>query len=299
MRILISGSSGFVGSNLISFLKSKGIKLNFLKRNQDQIKDITILWHPEKRIIDPKFLEGYDAVIHLSGENLSSKRWNKRQKEKIFNSRIQDTNFLTQSILNLNSPPKIFLCASAAGYYGNCGDKIINEDQPPGKGFLAEVCKYWEQEAAKVNKRNIRVVNLRFGMILGPGSGALAKMLPFFKLGLGGKFGNGKQYISWISIDDTVRAIHHILNNNSLNGPINIVAPNPVTNEEFTMTLGKVLNKTVNFSLPSSMLRILLGEMADELLLSSTRVMPQKLINSGFSFKHETISKALQDIFKV
>ena len=298
MRILISGSSGFIGTYLIPFLASKGYNLNYLKRKRELIKDITILWHPERRIINSKALEGYDVVIHLAGENIATRKWTKRQKEKIYNSRIQDTNFLTQSILSLDSPPKLFLCASALGYYGHCGDEIVTEEHKAGEGFLAKVCKDWENEVSKANKKKIRIVNLRFGMILSPQFGILSKLLPVFKLGLGGKIGNGKQYMSWISIEDAIRAIEYIIKNDSIKGPVNITSNSPVPNEEFTRVLGTVISKPVIFSVPAFILRFVYGEMADELLLSSIRAIPKKLIDSGFTFRHETVLMAMQSLLR-
>jgi uncharacterized protein (TIGR01777 family) len=293
MRILISGSSGFIGSNLVPFLISKGYHVSCLKRNLDKMQKNNIFWDPQKKIIDHKSIEEFDVVIHLAGENIAARRWTKRQKARIYDSRIQSTNFLTQSLCSLKMPPKLFLCASAVGYYGDCADEIVDEDHVRGRGFLPDVCENWEKAANSLVKKEVRIVNLRFGMILNSSSGALAKMLPVFKLGLGGKMGGGKQYISWISLEDTLRTIDFIIKCDAIQGAVNIVAPDAVTNREFTKILGSVLKRPVFFSVPSWILRIILGEMADELLLSSTRAIPMKLITNNFVFQHKTITTFL------
>jgi uncharacterized protein (TIGR01777 family) len=293
MHILVTGSSGFIGSNLVPFLMAKGYTVNCLVRYLEPMEKNQIYWDPKKKLINLQLTDKYEVILHLAGENIAKKRWSRRQKEKIYSSRIQGTHFLIQSLLNLKNRPKVFICASAVGYYGNCADEIVDEDHQRGRGFLADVCADWEQETKYLIEKKIRVINLRFGIILSTLSGALAKMLPFFKLGLGGKMGTGNQYISWISLEDCLRAIDFIIKSDFIHGAVNVVSPNAVTNEEFARTLGRVLKKPVFFMLPSPMLRVILGQMADELLLSSTRAIPKKLLANGFIFQHEKIKEVL------
>ena len=236
-------------------------------------------------------------MVHLAGENIGSDRWTRDKKARIFDSRVKGTRLLCESLANLAHPPKVLVCASAIGYYGNRGAEIMNEGSPSGSGFLAEVCVEWEIATEPVAETDIRVVNLRTGVVLSLEGGPLEKMLPPFKMGAGGVLGNGRQYMSWIALEDAVGAIHHTLITDSLQGPVNNVAPHPVTNREFTKTLGRVLRRPTLFPLPGFGLRIMFGgEMADELFLSSTRVEPARLLETGYAFQYPDLEGALQHV---
>lgn len=299
MKILLSGSSGLVGTELIKSLKDKGFNIVRLVRNKkDNDKDV-IRWDPEKQVIDSGSLEGFDAVIHLAGENIAGGRWNAERKQKILNSRVKSTQFLSQTLSRLNRPPRVFISASAVGFYGDRNDTICNEESGNGKGFLVEVCKQWEEATQIASSAGIRTVNLRFGIILSPKGGALAKMLTPFKFGLGGVLGSGNQYMSWIAIDDVIGIILHVIYDLSLSGAINSVAPAPVTNREFTKILGEVLHRPTIIPVPVIALHFMLGqEMADELLLSSTRAVPSRLIKSGYSFIYPELKNALKELLQ-
>jgi len=242
-------------------------------------------------------LEDLTATIHLSGANLAAHRWTPDYKREIANSRINSTRILATTLANLRHPPRTLLVASATGIYGNRGDELLDENSTPGSGFLAELCQQWEAAARPALDAGIRVVPLRFGVVLGPSSashpGALDKMLPIFRLGLGGPLGSGRQWMSWISLHDAVAAILFALQTPFLAGPVNLTAPNPVTNAEFTRTLARHLHRPAFFAAPAFALRLALGEMADEALLSSTRALPAKLTAAGFQFAHPTIDLAL------
>lgn len=242
--------------------------------------------------------EGPDAVVHLAGENIARARWSERQKALIRDSRVKGTRLLCDLLARYSPPPKALVCASAVGYYGDRADEILKEESAPGSGFLADVCREWEAATQPAVERGIRVVNLRIGIVLSPMGGALAKMLTPFKLGVGGTIGSGRQYMSWIALDDVVGAIHFALTNESLHGPVNAVAPNPVTNREFTHTLGRVLSRPTLFPMPAFAARLVLGEMADALLLASARVEPAQLLASGFTFRHPDLEAALRALLK-
>jgi uncharacterized protein (TIGR01777 family) len=241
-------------------------------------------------------IEGFDAVVHLAGESIAASRWTDAQKTKIRDSRVQGTTLLSETIAKLATPPKVLVCASAIGYYGNRGDTILREDSTIGAGFLAAVCQEWESAAEPAKKKGVRVVHVRTGIVLSPRGGALAKMLLPFKLGVGGIMGNGRQYWSWIALDDVIGAFHHALKTESLYGAVNAVAPAAVTNQEFTKTLGKVLSRPTIFPLPAFAARLALGEMADDLLLSSARLEPARLLATGYKFHHPELEGALRDL---
>ncbi|MCH8221545.1 MAG: TIGR01777 family protein [Proteobacteria bacterium] len=293
MKILVTGSHGLIGSALIPFLTTGGHEVLRLVRNPNPATN-EIPWDPQAGVIDNEQLEGLDAVVHLAGENIASKRWNTAQKKRIRESRVHGTRLLSESIARLNDPPKVLVCASAVGYFGDRGDEELDEQSEPGTGFLADVCRDWEAAADPAREKGIRVVNLRFGVILSSAGGALAKMLLPFKLGLGGVVGSGKQYWSWIALDDVLGAILHVISNDDLNGPVNCVSPNPATNREFTKTLGRVLKRPTVFPLPAFAARLALGEMADELLLPSARVIPKRLQESGYEFQYPELEEALR-----
>ncbi len=235
-----------------------------------------------------------DAVVHLAGENISAGRWTDARKARIRDSRVQGTRLLCESLVGLSQPPKVLVCASAVGYYGDRKDEVLTEESTPGAGFLAEVCREWEEAAESAAQASIRVVYLRTGIVLSPSGGALAKMLLPFKLGLGGRIGGGGQYMSWIALNDAIGAIHHAIVTEALRGPANLVAPSPVTNLEFTKTLGRVLSRPTIFPLPGFVARLVLGEMADGLLLASTRAEPARLLGTGYVFRHPELEGALR-----
>jgi uncharacterized protein (TIGR01777 family) len=295
MRILVSGSTGLVGTALIPKLAREGHDVVRLVRSQSAgpSKD-TIAWDPNARFVDAAGLEGLDAVIHLAGEPIAGGRWTARRKARIRESRVQGTRLLCEAFSHTARPPSRFLCASAIGYYGNRGDEVLTEASTSGDGFLADVCREWEAAADPLRQKGIRVVNLRFGVILSARGGALAKMLTPFKLGVAGIVGSGRQYMSCIALDDCVAAIQHAVATDSVQGPVNVVGPVPVTNSEFTKTLGRVLGRPTVLPMPAFAARLAFGEMADELLLASTRVEPRKLQESGFQFRHAGLEDALR-----
>jgi TIGR01777 family protein len=291
MKILISGSSGLVGSTLTFNLMAEGHQVHRLVRSS---KEEGILWNPKEPIADRKALEDFDAVVHLAGESISEGRWNERKKKEIRESRTEGTRHLADALVTLNSPPKVFVCASASGFYGDRGAEILTEESPAGEGFLPDVCKEWEAAAQLASSKGIRVMNLRSGIILGPNGGALKKMLPPFKMGVGGKIGSGEQYWSWIDLDDIVGIIEYALNTDSLQGPVNVSSPAPVTAKDFTDTLARVLKRPAIFPIPDFAARAAFGEMADALLLCSFRMHPAKLIAGGYTFAYPDLESSLR-----
>jgi uncharacterized protein (TIGR01777 family) len=294
MHVAITGSRGMVGEQLAASLTTGGHQLTRIVRGRAAENEL--LWEPEADRFDTAPLEGVDAVVHLAGENIAARRWSAKQKARIRDSRIGGTRLLCESLAQRQRPPQVLVCASAIGYYGHRADELLDESSPPGIGFLAEVTQGWEAATKPALKAGIRVVMLRFGVILSPRGGALAKMLIPFKLGAGGIVGDGSQYWSWVSIDDAVGAAQHALITDSLSGPVNVVAPAAVTNRQFTKTLGRVLSRPTLVPMPAFAARLALGEMADELLLASTRVEPKRLIESGYSFRHTDLEEALRHL---
>ena len=298
MKILVSGSHGLVGSSLLPALSAKGHQTVRLVRGLSAAVDSEIAWDPEGGRVDPGQLSGFDAVVHLAGEGIASKRWSPEQKRRIRDSRTQGTRLLAEALAGLPAPPRTLVTASAIGYYGDRAGELLTEESPPGAGFLPEVCKAWEEAAESAARKGIRVVALRFGVILSPAGGALAKMLPPFKAGVGGKLGSGRQFMSWISLDDAVGAILHVLDTPALRGPVNAVGPTPVTNAQFTKTLGSVLKRPTVLPMPAFAVRLMFGEMGDALLLSSTRAQPKRLFASNYPFRHPELGPALKDLLQ-
>ena len=292
MKILISGSTGLVGSALVPALQSSGHEVVRLVRFSNSGAG-SITWNPMAGQLSAASLEGLDAAVHLAGENIAARRWTPAQKTLIRESRVVGTRLLAETLAKLKAPPKTLVCASAIGFYGNRSDQRLNEDSPPGTGFLADTCREWEAAAKPAADRGIRVVHLRTGIVLASQGGALAKMLTPFRLGIAGIIGDGQQYMSWISLDDLVAVISFALSSQTLRGAVNSVAPNAVTNHEFTKTLGRVLRRPTVFPMPAFAARLAFGEMADGLLLASTRVEPKRLMDAGFRFRFPELEGAL------
>jgi uncharacterized protein (TIGR01777 family) len=294
MKILISGSSGLIGSHLVPALKKEGYQVIKLIRASSGLVSGEVAWDIHRGILYDHDLEGIDAVIHLAGENLLG-RWTEEKKRKILDSRITGTHFLCQQFAQLKKPPKIWLNASAIGCYGDRGDEFLTEESSMGEGFLAEVCKKWERATYPLLNKEISVAYLRFGIVLSKKGGMLKQILPLFKMGFGGIIGLGHQYLSWILLDDLIQAILYLIKN-PVRGPVNMVSPNPVTNEFFTSILGEVLNRPTAIRIPSFLIRLLYGEMGKELLLGSQRVLPKRLQELGFAFDYPNLEEGLRSL---
>jgi len=295
LRILVTGSSGLVGAALTSFLSTGGHTVLRLVRSRSEDGPFAVYWDPSG-ILDASRLEGLDAAVHLAGESIAQGHWTEEKKQRIRESRVEGTRLLCETMACLRTPPRVLVCASALGYYGDRGDALLTEDDPPGSGFLAEVCQAWEAATGVASRNGIRVVNLRLGMVLTPAGGALARMLPPFRLGLGGRLGSGDQYVSWISLEDAVGAIHHAVMTPGLSGAVNCVTPRPVTNSELTKSLGRVLRRPAVLRVPAPVLRRRFGELADTLLLGSTRATPAALTASGYQFRQRDLDLALHQM---
>ncbi|MCZ6616211.1 MAG: TIGR01777 family oxidoreductase [Thaumarchaeota archaeon] len=296
-KILITGSTGFIGSQLIPFLTAGGhTVIPMFRSNGKDDKEDAIYWDPAEGTIDSSKLEGMDVVIHLSGASIANGRWSEERKGIISRSRVDSTVLLSHALSKLRKPPEVLVSASATGYYGDTGKKIITERSAPGSGFLPTVSQEWERSTKPASNAGIRVVNLRTGLVLSPLGGFLKQILPLFRLGLGGKLGSGKQYMSWISMDDLLHVVLFAITNKLVKGPINVTSPKPVTNEKFTKTLGHVLSRPTLFSVPASAIRLLFGEMGKDLVLGGCRVIPEKILTLGFRFSHPTLEKALKHV---
>ena len=294
MKIVISGASGLIGTQLVKHLTSNGHQVVRLVRRSPKSGEVQ--WNPKAGTLDGAALEGSDAVIHLSGAGIGDKRWTNAYRKEILDSRTQTTALLANTIASLSQKPKVFLSGSAIGIYGARNDEQLTEVSTHGTGFLADVCEQWEAAAKPAVDAGVRTVFLRTGIVLTPKGGALKKLLPLFKLGVGGKFGNGKQWQSWISLDDEIGAIKHLLTAN-VSGAVNLTAPNPVTNAEFTKVLASVLKRPAIVPVPTFAPKIVLGgELADALLFTGQRVIPAALNASGYAFKHSTLESALRSL---
>lgn len=294
MRVAITGSTGLVGSEVVTVLSAAGHEVVRLVRRVPAPGGKAVLrWDPVKREVDAAGLEGLDAVVHLAGENIASGRWNAVRKAAIRASRVNGTRLLCDALAGLARPPKVLVCASAIGYYGDRGEEPLTEESSPGTGFLPEVCREWEAASAPAARMGIRVVTLRIGVVLSPKGGALARMLPLFRVGLGGVIGGGRQYVSWVALDDLVGIVLHALQSGELRGPVNAVAPVPVTNRELTVALGRVLSRPTLLPVPAFALRLAVGEMADALLLASTRVAARRLEETRYRFRFPELPAAL------
>lgn len=293
MRIAVTGSSGFIGSALCRFLESEGHELVRIVRREPGPKDV--LWKPEAGRIEAEKLEGLDAVVNLAGENIAAGRWDARRKAGILVSRIASTKLLTEALAKLARKPRILVSASALGYYGQ-GPGLLDEAAPQGEGFLADVCGRWEAACVPASQAGIRVVNLRIGMALSPVGGALARMLTPFKLGLGASMGDGSGAMNWICMEDLVRTILFCIEKDSLSGPVNATSPGPVTNLEFSRTLGRVLGRPVLLNMPPPILKLMFGEMGEELFLDRPKVRPAELQRAGFEFFYPELERTLRFI---
>jgi uncharacterized protein (TIGR01777 family) len=300
MRIIVTGSTGLIGNALVRSLLADGDGVTRLVRGGAQTFSApgtkAVRWEPESGEIDAKELEGHDAAVHLAGESIADARWTDEKKRRIRESRVKGTRLLAETLADLDEKPKVLVSASAIGFYGDRGDEVLREESASGEDFLSEVCREWEKATLAASQAGIRVVHVRIGVVLSAKGGALAKMITPFKLGVGGKVGDGRQYMSWITLDDVVAVIRRAITDDSLRGPVNAVAPNPVTNEEFTKALGHALGRPTFLSMPAFAARLAFGEMADALLLSSARVEPARLNEAGFEFSHPKIDKALRHV---
>src|SRR5579863_3691598 len=294
-KILISGSSGLIGSTLIPALKSGGYDITCLVRGTASRKD-QIQWDPAQPLV-PESVSGFDAVVHLAGESIVG-RWTEAKKRRIRESRVQGTLRLAEALAQTAQRPRVLISASAIGYYGDRGEETLREDSSSGRGFLPEVCREWEAATEAAAKAGIQTVQVRFGLVLSRSGGALQKMLPPFRMGIGGNMGNGRQWWSWIDIDDLIGAVQHVIKTEALRGPVNVVGPNPLTNAEFTKTLASVLSRPAILPMPAFAARLAFGQMGDELLLGSQKVEAAKLADSGYVFQKPDLRLALEAILK-
>ncbi len=294
-RIAVTGATGLVGSSLVSSLGADGHQVARLVRpgSSSGRDPAAVAWDPRAASPDLSPLEGFDAVVHLAGKNIADGRWSEAMKREIRESRVLGTGGLATGLAKLSKPPRVLVCASAIGFYGDRGEEILTEKSPPGSGFLGSTCREWEEAAEPARKAGIRVVHLRIGVVLSRAGGALAKMYLPFWLGLGGRVGSGRQWMSWVTRLDVVRAIRFALDHPELSGPANLVAPGVATNAEFTRALGKALGRPTIFPIPELVVSTVFGEMGRELLLGSTRVVPEVLAATGFRFEHPDLATAL------
>lgn len=293
-RILVSGSSGPIGAALLPSLEAHGFAVTRLVRHSASGRD-QIVWDPS-RPLSPDLVSGFDAIIHLAGESIVG-RWTDAKKRRILESRAQGTGHLAEAAAKASQPPRVFISASAIGFYGSRGDEtILREDSLSGEGFAAEICRQWEGATQPAAQAGIRTVQMRIGVVMSADGGALPAMLTPFRLGMGGRLGNGRQWWTWVSVRDVVGAIQHVLNHDALSGPVNTVAPNPVTNAEFTRILASVLHRPAIFPMPAFAVRLIFGEMGEELFLGSQRVEPAKLAATGYRFQHPDLRNALKEI---
>ncbi len=299
--VVVTGASGLIGTQLVAALEAEGKHVLRAVRRETQ-NEQEFSWNPAAGTIDRDKLhrisEGIDAVIHLAGANIAGKRWTNSYKQQLIDSRVDGTTLIANTIANLDRKPRVFACASAIGYYGDRGNEELDESAPCGDSYLPELCLQWERSCQPARDAGIRTANLRVGVVLSPTGGALKKMLAPFKLGGGGILGNGRQYFSWITLDDVVRAIQFVVESDSLAGPVNLVTPYPVTNREFTKTLGRVLSRPTVLPMPAFAARLLFGEMADAALLASSRVVPSSLTNAGFSYLYPQLEPALRHLLE-
>lgn len=293
MRVVVTGAGGLIGAAVVQSLESEGHAVVRLVRREPRANAAEIAWDPTRGRLDDQALDGVDAVVHLAGENIAGGRWTPARRRAILDSRVQGTSLLAERLAKAGRRPGVLVCASAIGYYGDRGDGEVDEEAGPGQGFLAEVTVRWEAATAPAEAAGVRVVRCRLGMVLDPRGGALSRMLPLFRLGLGGRLGHGRQYWSWIALEDAARILVRAVIDPNLRGPINLVAPEPVTNARFTAALGRALGRPAFLAVPGPFLRLVLGRMAEELLLASTRVRPARLLRLDHRFVYPGLDAAL------
>jgi uncharacterized protein len=295
VNLLLTGASGLIGSAVGSFLQASGYQVVPLVRRTSPMSEPCASWNPASGEIDLGRVAPPEGVIHLAGESIAQ-RWTPAAKARIYQSRVEGTRLLCQALVKLPRPPKVLVCASAVGFYGDRGSEALDEQSGPGLGFLSEVCQEWEAAASVAGERGLRVVHLRLGIVLSARGGALKAMLPAFRFGLGGPLGRGDQYWSWITMDDLQRVILRVLTDPTLNGPVNAVAPQPVTNRDFSRTLGRALGRPAFFRVPAFAVKLLFGQMGREALLAGARVMPRRLQEDGFVFDYPELAVALRHL---
>ena len=302
MKVIVTGSTGLIGRALVRSLLAEGHSVTRLVRGDTQTfrapGTAAVRWDPEAGTIDAPALEGHDAAVHLAGEPIAEGSWTGEKKRRILDSRAKGTRLIAEALGALEQKPKVLVSASAIGFYGNRGDEVLTEASASGDDFPSEVCRKWEKATLPASQAGIRVVNLRIGVVLSGEGGALQKMLTPFKFGVGGRLGSGRQYMSWVDLDDVVGIIKHAINNERLRGPVNTVAPRPVTNSEFTKALGKVLGRPTFFAMPEFAVRLAFGEMGETLLLGSQRVEPSQLQASGYQFAYINLEDSLRHVLK-
>ncbi|NBM20419.1 TIGR01777 family oxidoreductase [Streptomyces sp. GC420] len=292
MRIAVAGSSGLIGTALVRSLLTDGHEVVRIIRREPRTKD-EVRWDPRRQFIQTDGLVGCDAVVNLAGAGVGDRRWTEQYKREIRDSRVLGTATLAEAVAALDIPPRVFVNGSAIGYYGDTGSRAVDEDAPPGDGFLARVCVDWEEAAAPAEEAGVRTVYARTGLVVASGGGAWGKLFPLFKAGLGGRLGSGRQYWSPISLHDQVAALRHLVDSERLSGPVNLTSPHPVTNREVTAAMGRVLHRPAFFAVPEPVLRAALGDFADD-VLGSHRVLPRRLLESGFSFAFPTVEDAIR-----
>jgi uncharacterized protein (TIGR01777 family) len=302
MKIIVTGSTGLIGRALVRSLLAEGHSVTRLVRGDTQTfrapGTSAVRWDPDAGTLDAKALEGHDAAVHLAGESVAEGSWTEEKKARIRDSRVKGTRLVAGAVAALREKPKVLVSASATGFYGSRGEEVLTESSASGGDFLSEVCREWEKATLPASEAGIRVVNLRIGVVLSGEGGALPKMLTPFRLGVGGRVGGGRQYMSWVDLEDVVGIIKHAINNESVRGPVNTVAPTPVTNSQFTKALGKVLGRPTFFTIPEFAVRLAFGEMGETLLLGSQRVEPARLSASGYQFAYPNLEDSLRHVLK-
>ncbi len=294
-RVAVTGASGLVGSRVVAALKERGYEVVRLVRSGNALKADELLWNAASGLARPEQLNGFAAIVHLAGRSIAEARWTEAEKNRLYDSRVAATKQLVKQLVALEQRPPVFIGASAVGLYGDCGDEVVDESRPSGQGFLAEVGRNWEAATAPLLEVGVRVAHARLAMVLEPTGGALAKVLPLFRWGIGGRLGSGRQYWSWIAMEDVVSGICWLLERSEAAGPYNFVSPEPVTNAEFTRALANAVGRPAVLPAPRLALRMALGEMANELLLTSCRAIPRRLVAAGFAFRYKLLADYLAD----